>query len=210
MAFTDITLSASPTLFRPALKNFQHIAKQFQSDSTGIPVAMWNVKTTNHLWQTSSNAPAATRCRPPRPEFSTAGFLETFFPTQLNRVFGDDFWGLDTPAVSTANPVNIRETAAGYELELVAPGLKKEDFHIDVEVNTLTVSFEHKDEQKKEDQDGKVLRREYPRQSFSRSFGLDDKVDASGISARYTDGILHLSVPKKPEAQHLTRVIDVQ
>ena len=138
------------------------------------------------------------------------GFLETFFPTSMTRMFNDDFWGMDTPAMAASNPVNIRETATGYELELVAPGLKKDDFRVNVDNNMLTVSFEHKDEQKEEGQDGKVLRHEYRRQSFSRSFGIDDKVDASGISARYEDGILHLSVPKKPEAQQLTRSIEVQ
>src|SRR5687768_3324508 len=112
------------------------------------------------------------------------GFLETFFPTSMTRLFGEDFWGMDTPTVSSVgNPVNIRETATSYELELVAPGLKKEDFRENVDNNTLTVSFEHKDEQKEEGQDGKVLRHEYRRQSFSRSFGLDDKVDANSISA---------------------------
>lgn len=139
------------------------------------------------------------------------GFLETFFPTSMNRMFGDDFWGGENAAaISTTTPVNIQETAASYELELVAPGLKKEDFRVSVDNKTLTISFEHKDEQKEEGEDGKILRREYRRQSFSRSFGLDEKVDASGISARYADGILHLSVPKKPEAQQLTRAIEVQ
>lgn len=139
------------------------------------------------------------------------GYLETFFPTPLNRLFGDDFWGVDKTSVPAGtNPVNIRETTTGYEMELVAPGLRKEDFRVSVEANTLTVSFEHKDEQKSEGEDGKVLRHEYRRQSFSRSFGLDDKVDASGIAARYADGILHLSVPKKPEAQRMTRTIEVE
>lgn len=141
---------------------------------------------------------------------SLNGFMETFFPTSMTRLFGDDFWGLDAPAASTANPVNIRETATSYELELVAPGLKKEDFRVSVDNNMLTVSFEHKDEQKEQGEGGKILRTEYRRQSFSRSFGLDDKVDAGSISARYADGILYLSVPKKPEAQQLTRSIEVQ
>jgi len=141
---------------------------------------------------------------------SLNGFLETFFPANMTRLFGDDFWGADAPAVSAATPVNIRETATGYALEVVAPGLKKEDFRVSVDNNMLTVAFEHKEEQKQEGEGGKILRHEYRRQSFSRSFGLDEKVDATGINARYADGILHLWVPKKPEAQQLTRSIEVQ
>ena len=152
----------------------------------------------------ATNVPAAA----PR---SLNGFLETFFPTQLSRVFGDDFWGFDhgtTGSVGT-NPVNIRETNTSYELELVAPGMRKEDFRVAVDGNMLTVSFEHTEEQKDES-DSRILRHEYRRQSFSRSFGIDEKVDANGISARYADGILHLSVPKKPEAQQMTRSIVVE
>lgn len=104
-------------------------------------------------------------------------------------------------------PVNIRENDTAYELQVIAPGLKKEEFKISVEKNVLTVSFEHKEEDKQQ-KDGKVLRNEYSFRSFKRSFTLNEKIEASGINAKYTDGVLEVTLPKKehtaPETQEIT------
>jgi HSP20 family protein len=103
-------------------------------------------------------------------------------------------------------PVNIRETDAAYELQVVAPGLKKEEFKISVEKNVLTVSFEHKEENN-EQKEGKVLRSEYSFRSFKRSFTLNDKIESGNINAKYTDGVLEVTLPKKentaPETQEI-------
>jgi HSP20 family protein len=102
-------------------------------------------------------------------------------------------------------PVNIMEVDKAYELQVIAPGLKKEDFKISVEKNTLTVSFEQKEQQ--EQKEGKTLRSEYTFRSFKRSFTLNDKIDSGAISAKYNDGVLELSLPKKenvtPETQEI-------
>ncbi len=97
-------------------------------------------------------------------------------------------------------PVNIHETDKSYDLQLVAPGIKKEDFKISVDKNILTISYEHKEENK-EQQDGKLLRSEYKVSSFKRSFTLNEKIDAAQISARYADGLLHISLAKKENAE---------
>ena len=55
-------------------------------------------------------------------------------------------------------PVNIKETDQSYELSLVAPGLKKEDFKINIDKNLLNISFEQKEENKEEKEEGKWLR----------------------------------------------------
>lgn len=94
-------------------------------------------------------------------------------------------------------PVNIRETDASYELHVIAPGLKKEDFRLSVEKNMLTISFEHQEDTKEQTNDGKWLRTEHKMRSFKRNFTMNEKVETSGITAKYADGILLVSLPKK-------------
>jgi len=138
------------------------------------------------------------------------GLVDSIFENTLNRFFDDDFWGYNGLVSSTQIPVNIRETDTSYEMELVAPGLKKEDFNVSMTNNMLSVSFEHKEEKKEENKGEGYLRREYRQQSFSRSFTLDDTVDADKINAQYKDGVLHLSLPKKEGAQKIAKNIEVK
>lgn len=107
-------------------------------------------------------------------------------------------------------PVNLRETDTSYEMELVAPGLKKEDFTINVNGDLLTVSFERRGENNSSDKNDRWLHREYKMQSFTRSFHLDDTLDANKITARYADGILHLTLPRKEGAQRVAKNIEVK
>src|SRR5258708_6333042 len=98
------------------------------------------------------------------PEPSTfTGLVDRLFQNNLNRFFHDDFWGGGLQHQSNV-PVNVRETDKDYQLELVAPGLKKEDFHLDISDNMLTVSFEHKEENNKENKDQGWIRKEYRKQ----------------------------------------------
>ena len=106
-------------------------------------------------------------------------------------------------------PVNIQETDKSYELHLVAPGLKKEDFKINLEKNVLTVSFEQKEENKEQGQDGKWLRNEYQLKSFKRSFSLNEKVDTTNIAAKYNDGVLLVTLPKKEVSEPAATEISV-
>jgi HSP20 family protein len=96
-------------------------------------------------------------------------------------------------------PVNIFETKDNYELEFIVPGRKKEDLKISVDKNILTVSFEKNEETTSEDR--KPVTREYSLQPFKRSFTLDDKVVSDNIAARYENGLLILTVPKKEEVK---------
>ena len=96
-------------------------------------------------------------------------------------------------------PVNIKENENSFELDLVAPGLKKEDFKINVEKDLLTISFEKKE--KTTESTGKALRTEFRQRSFKRSFTLTDRINTTDISAKYADGILSITLNKKAEAQ---------
>ena len=95
--------------------------------------------------------------------------------------------------------VNITENKDEYNVSLAVPGMKKDDFKIDVNGNMLTISCE-KDETK-EEKDKRYTRKEYSYSSFSRSFTLPEEVNTEKIDAKYEDGLLKLSLPRKEEAK---------
>jgi HSP20 family protein len=97
--------------------------------------------------------------------------------------------------------VNIAESNESYGVSLAVPGMKKEDFNIDVNGNILTISCEK--EETKEEKDAMFNRKEYNYSSFSRSFTLPDEVNKERIDANYTDGVLKIMLPKKDEAKKL-------
>jgi len=96
---------------------------------------------------------------------------------------------------------NIVENKDNYEISLGVPGMKKDDFNIDVEGNVLTISAEK--EEKKEEKDERYSRREFNFMSFSRSFTLPEGVNKDKIDASYENGLLRLSLPKTDEAKKL-------
>jgi HSP20 family protein len=106
-------------------------------------------------------------------------------------------------------PVNIQETDKSYELHVVAAGLKKEDFKLHIDSNILNISFDQKEENQELPQEAKWLRKEYRMKSFKRSFTLNDKVDTTKIAAKYADGILNITLPKKEVSEPETHEIAV-
>jgi len=131
-------------------------------------------------------------------------FMDDFFAT-VPSILSDDFI---TPNFRSFTPVNIRETENDYVLELIAPGFHKEDFKINLDNNTLTVSAEMKEET--ENKNEKFIRKEYKQQSFSRSFTIDEKIDAENISAQYVNGVLTLNLAKKQEVKPPVKEISIQ
>ena len=119
----------------------------------------------------------------------------------------NDIWNDDLPAVHTTNfhegmtlpKVNIRENTDGFHLEMAVPGFKKKDFNISVEKEELIISAEVKSE--KEEVEDNFTRKEFGYGSFQRTFVLPETVDGDRIEARYEDGILNISIPKKEEAK---------
>lgn len=105
-------------------------------------------------------------------------------------------------------PVNVLETPTAYQLEVIAPGLKKEDLSVQVDNGLLTIALEKKEE-KNEHEGGKVLRREFRQQSFKRTFSVDDSVDTDKIDAKYENGVLKIVLPKNAAAP-AKRLISVQ
>jgi HSP20 family protein len=102
--------------------------------------------------------------------------------------------------------VNIQEDEKQFLLEFAVPGMKKDDFKINLENQMLTISSEIKEEN--EETKTNYTRREFGCNSFSRSFTLPKNIVADKIKADYNDGILNISIPKD-EKTKLTREIKV-
>jgi HSP20 family protein len=135
----------------------------------------------------------------PNGAFAFNNLLSDVFP-QLPSLYKEDLKNLV--------PVNIRETEKEYVLELVAPGLNKEDFSVKVENSLLTISAEKKEEALNEGE--KQIRKEFKFQAFKRSFTLDEKINADDVSAQYVNGVLTLNLPKKEEVKPATKQISIQ
>ncbi len=126
------------------------------------------------------------------------------FPSFFSNFFDKEFadWANSNYSLTntTIPAVNIKETKDNFVVKMAVPGMSKKDFKIDLTDNVLTISSEKKDE--KEEKDGYYTKQEYSYQSFSRSFTLPkDVVDDDKITAKYENGELVLTIPKKEEAK---------
>jgi HSP20 family protein len=105
-----------------------------------------------------------------------------------------------SPANTTLPAVNIRETKDDFMIEVAAPGLTKKDFKVNLENNQLVISSERTNE--KDESEENYTRKEFSYQSFQRSFSVNEQmVDGEKISAKYCDGILCVTLPKKEEVK---------
>ena len=132
--------------------------------------------------------------------------LNPGFSDIFESFFNDSF--LSDRMISRVPAVNVAETDKGYHIELAAPGLKKEDFKIDLERNMLNISVEKKSEETENNK--KYNKREYSYSSFVRSFTLPDSVDDGKIEAEYNDGILKINIAKIEESKIAPRHIRIR
>ena len=101
---------------------------------------------------------------------------------------------------------DIKKVDGKYVLEAELPGFKKEDIHIDIDKDTLTISAERKSDENDEKGDNGFIRRERYYGSFSRSFNIKG-IDTDAITAEYNDGVLKLTMPEKaPDAPAAKRL----
>ena len=131
------------------------------------------------------------------------GLMKEFlneFPSAVSKTVREDV--LHYP------PVNITDRKENYLVELSAPGYAKPDFIIKLDSNVLTVSTEKKDEEVMENE--KLIRKEFGFKSFKRSFTLNEKIDTENIIARYENGILMLTLPKKEISESGAKDITIQ
>ena len=100
--------------------------------------------------------------------------------------------------------VNLKETDDLIKIELAAPGMKKEDFKVEIDNNTLLISSEKEEEKEETRKKDNYIRKEFNYQSFFRSFSLPEYIDESKIEANYKDGILHVNIAKKEGGKRKT------
>ncbi len=131
------------------------------------------------------------------------------FPSLWEDFFNSDLFNLPTVARRGMNvpAVNISETDKDYLVELAAPGMKKSDFKINLDRNVLTISSETKQEEEEETKN--FSRKEYSFSSFERSFTLPEAVNQEKIDAKYQDGVLKISLPKKEEVLSKSKEIRI-
>lgn len=120
-----------------------------------------------------------------------------------------DFFGSHNPVfgkhAKNLMRTDIRETDTSYELDVDLPGFKKEDIKAQVENGYLTISAAKGVEKKEDDKKGQYIRQERFSGACSRSFYVGDNVTEQDITAKFEDGILKLSIPKKDQQQVETK-----
>jgi HSP20 family protein len=122
-----------------------------------------------------------------------------YVPAYWDDFFNDRFFKqINTSGNRSHSPaVNVIEDEKDYRIEVAVPGVKREDFNIELEKDVLTISTEIKEG--KEDQMPNYLRREFNFQSFKRSFQLPETIDQENIQASHEAGILKVNLPKHEE-----------
>lgn len=119
----------------------------------------------------------------------------------------NDFFNTHSPAMNSVPAVNVVEHQDGFRIEVAAPGLKKEDFKLNLNHNNLTISAyqeTQKEDQAENNRDAdreKYTRREFSYSSFQRTFMLPTSVDVESIRVSYNDGVLTIGLPKREEAK---------
>ena len=128
-------------------------------------------------------------------------FGENLFDDFMDFPFNDDFWGRKNPLygknAKRMMKTDIRETDGSYELDVDLPGFKKDEIQASLENGYLTISAAKGLDKDEKDKEGKYIRQERYAGAMSRSFYVGDEVTQDEIKAKYEDGILKLSIPKK-------------
>lgn len=121
-------------------------------------------------------------------------FVPTSFSNLIDRFFNESVSRAGGSAYSFVPRVDIVEAEKAFEIHVAVPGMKKEDFKLDLNDSLLTISGERKFTKEKKENNFHSIETQYG--SFSRSFTLPDNVDVNNITAKYVDGILEITVPK--------------
>ena len=135
---------------------------------------------------------------------------QNWLPDIFNDFFDND-WMVRTNA--TAPAINVLENENSYEIEVAAPGMKKEDFKVHIDENgNLAIEMEKKVDEKEEKKNGHYLRREFSYSKFQQTMVLPDDVEREKISAKVENGVLNVIIPKieKTKPEDSKRVITIE
>ena len=134
---------------------------------------------------------------------------------EFDRVF-DSFWrGFGLPAASAAPRIvaprmDVTETETEYRVDAELPGLDEKDISVTLENGVLTLAGERKEDRDEKDEKRGFRHRESFRGRFERALSLPEDADEKGISAKYGNGVLRVTLPKLPVAKPQARTIPVQ
>ena len=131
-----------------------------------------------------------------------------WLPEVFNDLFNTDFM---PKANATAPAINVKESDKGYTVELAAPGMKKEDFNVNInDEGNLIIKMEKKQENKEEDKSVRYLRREFSYSKFEQTLILPDDVVKEKICAKVEHGVLTVELPKEVKEQvKVSRQIEI-
>ncbi|MGN1181558.1 MAG: Hsp20/alpha crystallin family protein [Faecalibacillus sp.] len=115
--------------------------------------------------------------------------------------FDDEFFGKKNPLYGKHGKnmmkTDIKETDSNYEVDIDLPGFKKDEITVTLDQGYLTISTQKGINKDEKDKEGRYIRKERYVGSMSRSFYVGEQFDSEDIKAKYEDGILRLTVPKK-------------
>ena len=132
--------------------------------------------------------------------------MPSIFGENLFDDFFDDFYrpaqrvpAQEKKPFQSVMRTDVKETETGYDLAIELPGFKKEDVKAELKDGYMTISAASTRENEQKGEDGKYIRRERYSGACSRSFYVGEAVTEEDISAKFEDGILHVTVPKKEQ-----------
>ena len=142
-------------------------------------------------------------------------FGENLFDDFMDDAFERNFFGGRNPLYGKHSKnlmkTDVKETETGYELDIDLPGFKKDEISAHLEDGYLTVSAAKGVDEDEKDNEGRYIRRERYSGSMTRSFYVGNAVTEEDIKAKYEDGILSLSIPKKdPKAVEAKKYIAIE
>lgn len=142
-------------------------------------------------------------------------FGENLFDDFMDDAFERNFFGGRNPLYGKHSKnlmkTDVKETETGYELDIDLPGFKKDEISAHLEDGYLTVSAAKGVAKDEKDNEGRYIRRERYSGSMTRSFYVGNAVTEEDIKAKYEDGILSLSIPKKdPKAVEAKKYIAIE
>jgi HSP20 family protein len=130
--------------------------------------------------------------------FRELGLFEPWPGTPRLASVMDEFFGA-RPRDRVVAPVDITESDGEYVISVEVAGVKKNDLVVEVQDRVLSVRGEKRSEREEKKEKGRLLERTYG--AFSRSFTLPRDADADAVRASFEDGVLKLTLPKKPEVK---------
>ncbi len=130
--------------------------------------------------------------------YRTLPSISSWFDDMVNQGFGTEFMSNFNNGI-TLPSVNVKDNDEEFVVEMAVPGLQKSDFDLNVDNNLLSISAEL--ETNTDDSNENYTRREFGYSSFKRTFSLPESVETDNISAKYEEGILKVTLPKRDEAK---------